>query len=78
MPTESGEHHADISPRHRHAGDIRLDVTKKRVRENGNVVQIPRVLGIRVHRMCFESRHCAVRRIKKKSALQYFPPPFRR
>lgn len=53
MPTESREHHPNIRPRHRHTGDIRLDVAKKRVRENGNVVQVPRVLGIRVHRMCF-------------------------
>jgi hypothetical protein len=67
MPTEGGEYHADIRPWYSHAGDIRLDVTKKRVRENRNVVQVPWVLGIRVHRMCLKSRHSAANDKEKKS-----------
>lgn len=61
MPTEGGEYHANIRPRYSHARDIRLDVTEKRVRDNRNVVQVPWVLGIRVHWMRLKSRHSAAR-----------------
>jgi hypothetical protein len=61
MPTEGGEYHANIRPWYGHAGDIRLDVTKKRVGKDRNIVQVPWVLGIRVHGMCLKSRHSATR-----------------
>src|SRR5260221_9733979 len=77
MPTKRGEYHTDIRPRYGHPGDVRFDVSKKRVGEYRNVVQVPWVLGIWVHRVCLQSGHSTTR-CKKKNPLSTFFHPAQR
>ena len=51
VPAERGEYHTDVSPRNGHARDIGLDIAKQGLGQNGDIVQIPRVLRIGVKRV---------------------------
>ena len=49
MPAKAGEHHANVHPRHNHAGNVLLDVTKHRAVgavQFGQVVQVPAMFCI--------------------------------
>ena len=57
MPTESGKGHSDIRPGDGHSGYIRFDKTEEGISKDGNVVQVPWVLGVLVHRVSLKCRH---------------------
>lgn len=61
MPTESRKGHSDIRPRDGHSGYIRFDETKEGISEDGDVVQVPWILGVLVHRMRLKGGHCTRR-----------------
>jgi hypothetical protein len=62
VPTKSRKGHPDVRPGYSHSGYIRFDETKKGISENWDVVQIPGILGILVHRVCLKRGHSTTRR----------------
>ena len=59
VPTKCGKNHADISPRYGHTRDIGLNKSQKRLRHDGNIIEIPGVLGILIERLSLHGRHSA-------------------
>ena len=57
MPTKGRKGHSDVRPGDGHSGNIRFDKTKEGISKNRNVVQVPRILGVLVHRVCLECGH---------------------
>jgi hypothetical protein len=48
VPAERRESHSNIGPRYSHPRDIRFDEPEQGIRDNGDVVQIPGILGVRI------------------------------
>ena len=57
MPTERREQHSYVSPWNCHTGNVRLNVTKKGIWKDRNIVQIPGVATIRIQWMRLHRRH---------------------
>ena len=57
VPAKCGKNHADISPRDCHTRNIGLDESKKGLRHDRDVVEIPGIFGILIEGVSLHGGH---------------------